>query len=224
LGEKLLIFGPPGVGKGTQAVRLASALRVAHISTGDMLRTAIQSHTPLGGRVRQYLESGQLVPDETVVDVVRERLRKRDAQAGFILDGFPRTVWQAARLSEVLGGHAPPALDAVIVLHAPTDALVARLSGRRICSSCQASYHLTSGPPKIPGFCDRCGSVVIQRSDDTEDTVRFRQQEYASKTQPVIDYFAQNGWPVQTVDAIGDIEQVFGRIYAALLEPVPWAD
>jgi adenylate kinase len=215
VGEKLLLFGPPGVGKGTQAVRLSAALRVPHISTGDILRASLQSHTPLGNRVRTFVESGQLVPDEVMLDVVRERLDMKDARQGFILDGFPRTVSQAGSLAEILGG-TPPDLDSVIVLDAPTEALVARLSGRRICESCQASYHLSSKPPKRDGICDRCGGNLIQRTDDAEETVRFRQQDYVKKTQPVIDYFRQNGWPVRTVDAIGDIDQIFGRIYAAI--------
>jgi adenylate kinase len=215
VGEKLLLFGPPGVGKGTQAIRLSAALRVPHISTGDILRASLQSHTPLGNRVRSFVESGQLVPDEVMLDVVRDRLSARDALEGFVLDGFPRTVSQAQSLATILGG-TPPELDSVIVLDAPTEALVARLSARRICESCQASYHLTSKPPKRSGICDRCGGTLIQRTDDAEETVRFRQQDYASKTQPVIDYFKDNGWPVRLVDALGDIDQIFGRIYAAI--------
>jgi adenylate kinase len=194
---------------------LSAALRVPHISTGDILRASLQSHTPLGNRVRTFVESGQLVPDEVILDVVRERLAMRDAKDGFILDGYPRTVSQAASLAEILGG-TPPDVDSVIVLDAPTEALVARLSGRRICESCQASYHLTSRPPKRAGVCDVCGGVLIQRVDDAEDTVRFRQQDYAKKTEPVIKYFKDNAWPVRMVDAIGDIDQIFGRIYAAI--------
>ena len=168
--------------------------------------------------MRTFVESGQLVPDEVIVEVVRERLTMRDAKDGFILDGFPRTVSQAGSLAEILGGTrgTPPDVDSVIVLDAPTEALVARLSGRRICESCQASYHLTSRPPKRSGICDVCGGSLIQRADDTEDTVRFRQQDYAKKTEPVIKYFKDNAWPVRLVDAIGDIDQIFGRIYAAI--------
>jgi adenylate kinase len=215
VGEKLLLFGPPGVGKGTQAIRLAAALRVPHISTGDILRASVQSHTPLGNRVRSFVESGRLVPDETIVEIVRERLGKRDTRDGYVLDGFPRTVSQAGALAEILGG-TPPDLDSVIVLDAPIEALVARLSGRRICESCQANYHVASRPPKRAGTCDRCGGVIIQRADDAEETVRFRQDDYLKKTAPVIDYFNQQGWPVRMVDAIGDIDQIFGRIYAAI--------
>ena len=219
MGERLLLFGPPGVGKGTQAVRLAGTLRVPHVSTGDMLRTALQSRTPLGDQVRTLVEGGRLVPDATIVELVRQRLGERDAAPGFILDGFPRTVAQAEALAGILGWTQPP-VDAVIVLDAPPEALVERLSGRRICESCQASHHLRSGPPKVGGTCDRCGGTLIQRMDDVEATVRFRQREYAAKTQPVIDYFNQHGWPVRMVDAIGDIDQIFGRIYAAIF----WRD
>ncbi|HEY4186279.1 MAG TPA: adenylate kinase [Polyangia bacterium] len=215
MGEKLLLFGPPGVGKGTQAARLAATLRIPHISTGDMLRASIQSRTPLGNRVRELIEAGHFVSDETILEVVGSRLAMPDAQRGYILDGFPRTVSQAQSLAEIVGG-SPPSVDAVVVLDAPAEALVQRLSGRRICESCQASYHLVSGPPKVTGSCDRCGGALIQRADDAEDTVRFRQKEYLAKTEPVLDYFKQNGWPVQLVDALGDIDQIFGRIYAAI--------
>jgi adenylate kinase len=215
MGEKLLLFGPPGVGKGTQAARLAATLRIPHISTGDMLRASIQSRTPLGNKVRELIEAGHFVSDETILEVVSSRLAMPDAQRGYILDGFPRTVSQAQSLAEIVGG-SPPNVDAVVVLDAPAEALVQRLSGRRICESCQASYHLVSGPPKVTGSCDRCGGALIQRADDAEDTVRFRQKEYLAKTQPVLDYFKQNGWPVQLVDALGDIDQIFGRIYSAI--------
>ena len=179
------------------------------------MRASLQSHTPLGNLVRSYVESGHLVPDETIVEVVRERMAMRDAREGYVLDGFPRTVSQADALAGITGG-SPPGIDSVIVLDAPTEALVARLSGRRICESCQTSYHIASKPPKRAGTCDRCGGTLIQRTDDAEETVRFRQQDYSKKTQPVIDYFLQHGWPVRPVDAIGDIDQIFGRIYAAI--------
>ena len=220
MGEKLLLFGPPGVGKGTQAVRLAATLRVPHISTGEMLRASLQSRTPLGDQVRHFVESGQLVPDETVVEVVRHRLAQRDARDGYILDGFPRTVSQAESLAGIVASSGAPPIEAVVVLEAPLDALVERLSGRRICQSCQASYHLRANPPKVRGTCDRCGSPLIQRKDDDEETVRFRQTDYLAKTQPVIEYFVRSGWPVRTIDAMGDVEQIFGRIYAAIF----WGD
>jgi adenylate kinase len=217
--ERVLLFGPPGVGKGTQAIRLAATLRVPHVATGDILRTALQSHTPLGRQARVFVERGELVPDDTMVELVRVRLAERDAAGGFILDGFPRTLSQAGALGGLLAA-AGVALDAVIVLDAPTEALVRRLSGRRICEHCQDSYHTVSRIPRSQGICDRCGGKLIQRADDAEATVRFRHLEYAAKTQSVIDFFNQSGWPVRMVDAIGDIDQIFGRIYAAMF----WRD
>ena len=153
-----------------------------------------------------------------MLDVVRERLGQGDAQNGFILDGFPRTISQAEELAKILGGNPPP-IDAVIVLDAPTEALVERLSGRRIRESCQDSYHLAIRPPKVAGVCDCCGGALIQRADDGEETVRFRQGEYKAKTQPVLDYFREHGWPLREVDALGDIDQIFGRIYATIFWP-----
>ena len=216
MGENLLLFGPPGVGKGTQALRLSGALRVPHIATGDILRGAIQSHTPLGRGVAAFLHAGQLVPDDVMVAVVRERIGQPDTSAGFLLDGFPRTTPQAEALGDLLSSQGR-VIDGVIVLDAPTEALVARMAGRRTCESCQASYHVTSSPPRLEGACDRCGGVLIQRVDDAEETVRFRLEDYLDKTSPVLEHFKTHGWPVLSIDAPGDIDQVFGRIYAAVL-------
>jgi adenylate kinase len=226
LRENLLLFGPPGVGKGTQAHRLASAFRIPHIATGDILRAAIQSHAPLGRRVAAFIDRGQLVPDDIMVEVVRDRLGRPDTASGFLLDGFPRTIPQAEQLPGLLprpGAEHEPArgpgqdIDGVVVLEAPTEALVARIAGRRTCESCQASYHVTSRPPRVDGVCDRCGGVLIQRNDDAEATVRYRLGEYAAKTEPVLDHFRARGWPMRVIDAMGDIDQVFGRIYSAVL-------
>ena len=191
-----------------------------------MLRAAIQSHTPLGRRVADYLHAGQLVPDEIMVEVVNQRLAGADTAGGFLLDGYPRTTVQAQALGDFLAGSPDgkrPArevarkIDAVIVLDAPIEALVARIAGRRTCESCQKSYHVVSQPPRVEGVCDRCGGTLVQRVDDAEETVRFRLSEFAVKTRPVLDYFSKQRWPVLPVDAIGDIDQVFGRIYAAVL-------
>jgi adenylate kinase len=216
LGENLLLFGPPGVGKGTQAQRLSAALRIPHIATGDILRAAIQSHTPLGRQVAEYLDRGQLAPDEIMVEVIKERLARPDATRGFLLDGFPRTTRQAEVLTEILLEQKRP-VDGVISLDAPTDELVARVAGRRTCESCQASYHVTAKPPKVAGICDRCGGVLKQRSDDSEEIIRNRLREFAAKTKPVLDYFLTNNWPVRMIDADGNMDQIFGRIYAAVL-------
>jgi adenylate kinase len=216
LGETLILFGPPGVGKGTQAQRLSAALRVPHVATGDMLRAAVQSHTPLGAQVGALLGRGELVPDEIMIDVIRQRIAESDTARGFLMDGFPRTVPQAEALGKIFAQQNRQ-VDAVIVLDAPDEAIVARITGRRICESCQASYHLAAKPPKVDGVCDRCGGNLLQRSDDNETIVRHRLQEYGVKTKPVIEYFQTHGWPMKPVDAIGDMDQVFGRIYAALL-------
>jgi adenylate kinase len=193
---------------------------IPHVATGDMLRGAIQSHTPLGQSVASFLHAGQLVPDDTMIQVVNQRLGEPDVAGGFIMDGFPRTTAQAEAFGDFLAGDgARPArkVDGVIVLDAPLDALVARIAGRRTCESCQKSYHVTSHPSRVEGVCDRCGGTLVQRVDDAEGTVRFRLDEYAGKTRPVLDYFRAHKWPMLPVDAIGDIDQVFGRIYAAVL-------
>ena len=153
-----------------------------------------------------------------MVAVVTQRLAQPDTARGYLLDGFPRTTPQAEALGAVLAAQGPRGkVDGVIVLDAPTEALVARLAGRRTCESCQWSYHVVSRPPRVEGVCDRCGGVLIQRNDDAEETVRYRQGEYQAKTRPVLDYFTTHGWPMLRIDAIGDIDQVFGRIYSAVL-------
>jgi adenylate kinase len=214
--ENLLFFGPPGVGKGTQALRLSGVLQIPHIATGDMLRAAIQSYTPLGRRAKEFIDKGQLVPDELVLDLIGERLQKPDTDRGFLMDGFPRTIPQAEALDRMLKSQGKK-LDHVLLLDAPEEELVARIGGRRTCESCQATYHVIAKPPRTMGFCDRCGSALIQRSDDSEPIVRNRLREYAAKTKPVIEYFKQNHWPVRMIDATGNMDQIFGRIYAALL-------
>jgi adenylate kinase len=216
LSENLLLFGPPGVGKGTQAQRLSAVFQIPHIATGDMLRAAIQSYTPLGRRAKEFIDKGQLVPDDLVLDMIAERLQMPDTGRGFLLDGFPRTVPQAEALGKILEGYGKK-LDHVIVLDAPEEELVLRISGRRTCESCQATYHVVARPSKVKGVCDKCGGVLIQRSDDSEEIIRNRLREYAAKTKPVLDYFVANGWPVRRIDAVGNMDQIFGRIYAAVL-------
>ena len=218
MSENLLFFGPPGVGKGTQAQRLSAVFRIPHISTGDMLRAAIASNTPLGTRAKEFIDKGQLVPDELILDVIADRLSQADTARGFLLDGFPRTVPQAVALGSMLE-KANKALSAVLVLDAPVEELVERISKRRTCPSCGASYHLVAKPPKVAGTCDRCGGTLVQRSDDTEEIVRHRLEEYLAKTKPVLDYFKSDPklWPLRYIDAAGNIDQIFGRIYAAVL-------
>jgi adenylate kinase len=218
LGENLLFFGPPGVGKGTQAQRLSAVFRIPHIGTGDMLRAAIQSYTPLGRRAKEFIDKGELVPDELILDVVADRLSQADTSRGFLLDGFPRTVRQAEDLGRVLK-ETGKALHAVLVLDAPVEELVDRISKRRTCETCQQSYHLVAKPPKVAGICDRCGGTLMQRSDDSEAIIRHRLVEYLAKTKPVLDYFKTDvkAWPLKYIDATGNIDQIFGRIYATVL-------
>jgi adenylate kinase len=204
------------VGKGTQAARLSKVFGIPHIATGDMLRAAIQSYTPLGQRAKEFIDKGQLVPDQLVFDLLGERLQQPDTERGFLLDGFPRTVPQGKVLDEMLS-KAGKKLERVLVLDAPEEELVRRISGRRTCESCQATYHVDSKPSKVAGVCDRCGGVLIQRSDDSEQIIRNRLREFAAKTKPLLDYFISEKWPVRMIDANGNMDQIFGRIYAAVL-------
>jgi adenylate kinase len=218
LGDNLLFFGPPGVGKGTQAQRLSAVFRIPHIGTGDMLRAAIQSHTPLGQRAKEFIDQGQLVPDELILGVIADRLQQPDTARGFLLDGFPRTVPQAEALARMLSS-AGKALSAVLVLDAPVEELVDRIAKRRTCEVCGSAYHIVAKPPKVAGVCDRCAGALVQRSDDQEVIIRKRLVEYLGKTKPVLDYFkgAPAVWPLRFIDAAGNIDQIFGRIYAAVL-------
>jgi adenylate kinase len=183
-----------------------------------MLRAAIASNTPLGQRAKDFIDKGQLVPDELILDVIADRLTQADTGRGFLLDGFPRTVPQAEALGGILG-KSGKALSAVLVLDAPVEELVDRISKRRTCQSCGASYHLVAKPSKVAGTCDRCAGNLIQRSDDTEEIIRHRLVEYLGKTKPVLDYFKTDPslWPLRFIDAAGNIDQIFGRIYAAVL-------
>jgi adenylate kinase len=190
--------------------------RIPHIATGDMLRAAIQSYTPLGSKAKEFIDKGQLVPDQVVLGLIAERIAHPDTQPGFLLDGFPRTVPQAEGLARMLGD-AGRKLDHVLVLDAPDEELVLRIAGRRTCESCQATYHVVAKPPRVAGVCDRCGGTLIQRSDDSEEIIRNRLREYNAKTRPVLDYFEQAKWPVRRIDANGNMDQIFGRIYAAVL-------
>jgi adenylate kinase len=218
LGENLLFFGPPGVGKGTQAQRLSAVFRIPHIGTGDILRAAIASNTPLGQRAKEFIDKGQLVPDELILGVIEARIAEPDTARGFLLDGFPRTVPQAEALGRILNA-AGKQLSAVLVLDAPVEELVDRIAKRRTCESCGASYHIVAKPSKVAGKCDRCGGLLVQRSDDQEQIIRNRLVEYLSKTKPVLDYFQSEpqAWPLRYIDAAGNIDQIFGRIYAAVL-------
>ena len=209
-------MGPPGVGKGTQAARLRQRLGVPHVSTGDILREAVSAGTPLGKRVKSYVDSGQLVPDELVGDLIGERLGKPDARSGFVLDGFPRTIEQVGILDRVLA-RLGVALDRVFMMEVSEAEVVRRLSGRRVCPRCNSVYHLESRPPKSAGVCDACGSALVQRPDDAESVIRERLRVYSSQTLPVAEAYRSRGL-IQRVDGTGDPETVFSRLDAGLVE------
>ncbi len=182
------MLGPPGAGKGTQAQVLSQDLTTPHISTGDMLREALKAQTPLGLKAKAYMEKGALVPDEVVIALVKERLSKPDAAGGFILDGFPRTVEQAESLDRTLDELKMP-LDFVLYFKTSLAVIIKRLSGRRICGQCGKNYHVINFKPKVEGQCDVCGSPLVQRPDDKEETIEKRLKVYESQTEPLIGYY-----------------------------------
>ncbi len=208
-------MGPPGVGKGTQAERLKTLLGVPHVSTGNILRASMrQPGSALGGKVRRFVESGQLVPDELMGDLIAERLEQDDAAAGFILDGFPRTIEQVSILEGVLSRLGLP-LDKVLKLVAPEAEIVRRLSGRRTCPKCGAVFHLDSRPPAVAGVCDACGSELVLRPDDAAEVIRERMRVYGGQTIPVAEAYRDSGILVE-VDGLGDVEAVSVRLAAGL--------
>ena len=207
---RVIVLGPPGVGKGTQAVRLRQELGVPHVSTGDILREAVQKGTALGRKARSFMDSGKLVPDELMGELIAEKLGRPDAASGFVLDGFPRTIEQVAILDAVLA-RIGAAIDRVVALTAPAAEIVRRLSGRRVCPSCGAVYHLDSRPPSSPGVCDECGSALTQRPDDEEQVIRERLRVFEAQTLPLMEIYRERGL-LKTVDASGDAEAVFAAM------------
>lgn len=204
---RLVLLGPPGAGKGTQAEFIAKHYNIPHISTGDMLRAARQQRTPLGIEAAKYMEAGKLVPDAIVIGIVDQRLTEPDCQRGFLLDGYPRTLEQAGALE-----HA--GLTAVISLEVPNEELIGRISGRRICRQCEKAWHLTFNPPPQTDVC-QCGGALYQRSDDSEATVLERLEVYAAQTSPLKDWYAQRSL-LLTIDGNQEIDKVFADILAAL--------
>ncbi len=188
----LLIMGPPGAGKGTQAEVLVKELDITHISTGDMFRNAIKEGTEMGRKAKEYMDKGELVPDEVVIGMVRDRLSQPDCRKGFLLDGFPRTVEQAKALDSTLDSMGIK-LDGVVNIVVPLEKLMARLTGRRVCKGCGASYHVLFNPPQAEGKCNACGGELYQRTDDNEESVGTRLKAYEEKTQPLIDYYENKG-------------------------------
>jgi adenylate kinase len=189
---KLILLGPPGAGKGTQAKMLTEKYSIPQISTGDILRAAVKDGTPMGQKAKEFMNAGGLVPDEVVVGIVRDRLQEADCNNGFILDGFPRTVAQADALQASLHGMSKE-LDRVISLEVDAEALVERLTGRRTCKDCGRGYHVKFEPSREVGICDACGGSLFQRDDDQEETIRKRLQVYADQTAPLINYYREAG-------------------------------
>ncbi|ACR80562.1 MULTISPECIES: adenylate kinase [Kosmotoga] len=210
----IILLGPPGAGKGTQAKKIAMRYGIPHISTGDMLREAVAAGTELGKKVKEIIEKGLLVPDDLMVAIVEDRLKKPDSAKGFILDGFPRTVQQAESLSGILGNLGKE-LDAVILIDAPEEVVVERISSRRVCPSCGKVYNLLTIKPKNDMLCDDCNIGLIQREDDKPATVRERYRVYMEKTAPVINYYSEHGSLI-TIDGSLDIEAVTEEIFKNL--------
>ena len=203
---KLIFLGPPGAGKGTQAKRIAERYRIAHISTGDMLRSEIRNATELGAAAKAYLDRGELVPDSVIIDMVKDRIHREDCKNGFLLDGFPRTVVQA----EALQGFTD--IDFAVNIDVPFDRLVARISGRRMCPDCGAAYHVSTHQASI---CQKCGATLYQRDDDKEETVANRLNVYKEKTAPLIAYYESKG-KLFTVNGDADIDTVTEEIVKGL--------
>lgn len=211
---RIVLLGPPGAGKGTQAKLIVEKYNIPHISTGDIFRKNIKEMTPLGIKAKEYIDKGQLVPDELTVDIVKDRIQEEDCKNGFLLDGFPRTVAQADALSEVLN-ELGTKLDSVINIKVDENNLIVRLSGRRVCPKCGASFHVVFNPPKNEGICDYCGAEVIQRADDSEETVKNRLAVYNKQTQPLIEYYTNNGL-IKNINGEQDINKVFAEICEVL--------
>lgn len=207
---RLILMGPPGCGKGTQAKMLEQRYNILQLSTGDMLRAAVREGTQVGLTAKGYMDKGELVPDEVIVGVMRERMLKKDCEAGYILDGFPRTLGQAEALTRLLGELEQP-LSAAIVLTVSDKEVVRRLAGRRQCSKCGTGYHVEFNPPKKEGVCDKCEGRLYQRDDDNEDTVRERLRVYQEQTAPLIAYYKERNLLHEIVGE-GSIEDIFNRI------------
>lgn len=207
---RAVLLGPPGAGKGTQAAKLIEKYNVPHISTGDIFRKNIKENTELGKKVQEYLNSGKLVPDELVVDLVTDRLSADDCKTGFLLDGFPRTIVQAEKLDEYLEANDKK-MNIVINLIVPKQTLIERLTGRRVCKSCGASYHVTNIPPKKDGVCDKCGGELMQRADDNLETVENRINVYEEQTAPLVDYYKKSG-VLSDFDGEKPLDEVFAEI------------
>ncbi|MEY9874413.1 adenylate kinase [Streptacidiphilus sp. MAP12-33] len=214
---RIVLVGPPGAGKGTQAALLAKTLSIPHVSTGDLFRANISQGTELGRLAKSIMDTGKLVPDEVTIAMVKDRLQQSDAENGFLLDGFPRNTAQAVALDEILGEFGI-ALDGVLDLEVPEDEVVRRIAGRRLCRNDSGHiFHVLYNAPAAEGVCDVCGGELYQRSDDSEETVRTRLEVYHTETEPIIEYYAKQGL-VTTISALGKVDEVTERAIAALRE------
>jgi len=211
---RLVFLGPPGAGKGTQAQKLCADMNWAHVSTGDLLREAVAEKTELGLKAETFMSSGRLVPDDLVVSIVAGRLKKDDCAQGFVLDGFPRTVAQAEMLEETLDA-LDLKLDVVLYFATDRDVVIKRLSGRRVCTTCNINYHVTNIPPRAEGICDKCGQALIQREDDKPETVDQRLQVYEKQTAPLIRFYRERGLLTEMSGNL-EVEEGQAAIRAAL--------
>jgi adenylate kinases len=210
----LILMGLPGAGKGTQAEQIVAKFGMPHISTGDMFRAAIKNGTELGRKAKSFMDKGDLVPDEVTIGIVRERLNEDDCEAGFLLDGFPRTVSQAEALDSIMA-EKKSRIDSVLYIDVDAESLLARLTGRRVCSNCGASYHVTYNPPKIEGICDKCGGQLTQRADDREETVHERLQVNIKQQQPLIAFYGKKN-VLKKINGDQPIDQVFEEVSRVL--------
>lgn len=211
---RLILLGMPGAGKGTQAKKICQSYSIPQISTGDILRQAVKDQTELGKKAKDYMDRGLLVPDEVIVEIVRERLSETDCKDGYVLDGFPRTVIQASALEEALKS-SDANIDAVLNIEVEEYVVLQRLGGRRTCGDCSMMYHEIFNPPQNAGICDHCGGKLIQRDDDRDETIKKRLDQYRSQTEPLIQYYNDRGM-LHTISGEGDIDNIFADIESVL--------
>ncbi len=210
----LILLGPPGAGKGTQSQYVCGHYKIPQISTGDILREARKNRTEMGKKADEYMSAGKLVPDEVVIGIVDERLKRDDCKRGFVLDGFPRTTAQADALGALLKKRGT-SIQAVVNMIVPDELIITRLSGRRVCGECGATFHAEFSPPQRQGFCDKCGGALIQRKDDSEATVAERLKVYRDQTQPLVSYYDRER-VLKTIDGTGEVSDVWQRLKGIL--------